>query len=295
MPEFADWTRAAAMMGTDGTDYIPVLLGSDGSMYAVLQGEYEGALKTIKLDDEGRISAFVIDSTDAWGRMLSIGNAELAARLGSPIRYDKRGEVRDFVTFEDGTGGVWFEGDALGSAHALDVSRALYSGYSVRVDLAASANAWYNIRLNAPSDPSVVVGIEAAFSMDTVDVEIEVGIYRFTSTQEVLMFVRYDPDAETLRLVDFDSGTPTFATGVKIYTSDPTFSRLKVVADLGGGTYYRCQLNDTEWDLSAYSPWPSTNATVKHIRAYVKLRNNVAAARSVYIDNLIYTVAEPAN
>ncbi len=79
-----------------------LVVDASGYLTTVIKGDYAGALRTVKLDDQGRLSAFVIDSQDAWGQMLQVGNAELAARLGSIVRFDKRGIVMLMDNFDSG-------------------------------------------------------------------------------------------------------------------------------------------------------------------------------------------------
>lgn len=292
--EFVDWTRAFLMMGDSPVGMREVLLAADGSMYALLQGEDAlGALHTVRLDDEGRMSAFVIDSVDAWGHMLSIGNAELAVRLGSPDRYDRRGQVREFVTFEYGLANVTLDFDAHGTTAALTPAKALFGGYSLAVNLAAHLNAWMFIELNVPADVSSVHGLEVAFATATADIEIEIKVDRWTGARWQQLAIRFDGVAKTLRVLDYDGVYRLFAEDVELWATAELFHMMKVVADLDGGDYYRFMFQGKEYDVAGYGAYDRPLESAPRTSCWVYVRNNIAAARTVYVDNIILTVAEP--
>lgn len=76
-----------------------------GATTTLIKGEKaDETLKTVLVDGDGRLSAFMIDSSDAWGQMLAVGNAELASRTGSITQYDRRGQVILATNFSDGWG-----------------------------------------------------------------------------------------------------------------------------------------------------------------------------------------------
>lgn len=291
---FPDWLRAFVMMAHDGTAYRPVLVDDLGHLYALLQGMTpEDELRTVRLDDEGRMSAFIIDSVDAWGNMLSIGNAELAARLGSPTRFDRRGQVREMADFESGLANVVLSNDPLGTTSGLSPVVSLFGGYSLRVDLAANVNAWSLVALNIPADIASVHGVEVAFATDTSDIEVEMRLDRWTGTRVQRMSIVFDAKTEVLKITDTDGGTPTFAAGVEITATANLFHMMKMVADLNDGAYYRFLFNGKVYDVSDYGPYCADSNFTPYTRCWIYVRNGVAAVRTVYIDNIILTVAEP--
>jgi len=52
-----DWKRSVRLYGWDGTNIIPCLLDSNGNLIAIIKGDYAGTLKTVAVDDQGRMLA----------------------------------------------------------------------------------------------------------------------------------------------------------------------------------------------------------------------------------------------
>ncbi len=59
----------------------------------VITGNHAGELVPMKFDAEGRGELYITDSVDVWGNIKVMGLAELAARLGSPMLFDRRGNI----------------------------------------------------------------------------------------------------------------------------------------------------------------------------------------------------------
>lgn len=294
MPELPDWMRANVILGTDGVDYVPVLLAADGSMYAVLQGEYEGALKTVKLDDEGRLSAFVIDSVDAWERMLSIGNAELAVRLGSPVSYEQRGRVQFLETFENG----WSRWDpsvsGLAAAVALDPTCARSGGYSVKLTAGSNASHFAQIKSYHYVRKATRWGIELSFAPQ----------FQFERIY-ALLDVRDGEDAWHIGIqFDDDNGKLCVYTGFEAWTAvaDATalfdyplgWNTMKVVADISTGKYIRAFFGDAEEDVSDKSLYTYGLGGVHACNLQVRFVGDDGDNDVANVDDIIITSAEPA-
>jgi len=69
---------------------------------------------------------------------------ELAARLGSIVTFDRRGNVIWLTSFEDGLQGTSFGVDHVDSKGTLSTNRALGGAYSIRLDPRGAADAYVN-------------------------------------------------------------------------------------------------------------------------------------------------------
>jgi len=293
MPELPDWMRANVILGTDGTEYVPVLLALDGSMYAVLQGEYEGALRTVKLDDEGRLSAFVIDSTDAWARMLTIGNAELASRLGSMVTYDRRGQVQIVEDFENGIGG-WHLIET-GAGASVDISPLYFcrGGYSLRLTAGSTLAEQAGVVIQRGEMPAGDVGVEVAFSFAETLVSFSVGWFWYTGTILRMARATYDHTTNEIQVLD-DGGVDQPIGSVTLREDTPgLFHRFKVVADLEGLQYVRVLLDDQEITPVEHAIWSDDIVESPYVGLECIVTGRALENDIVYIDDLIYTVAEP--
>ncbi len=293
MPEQADWLRAMAMMGQYAGSQVQMLVGSDGSLYAVLQGDYDGVLKTVKLDSAGRISAFVIDSSDAWGQLLAVGNAELAARLGSLIEYDRRGQVVSQTSFENGWG-VWRTA-VLGSGTtvALDPTVARHGGYSVKCTGGGISTSDVKLFTRMPVLPVATVGLSAFFSIPGEARYLELVIQYDDAANRPQGRCRYDVAAETLSIVNSSGAWIEVATSITINKNKHSFNYMKLVIDGDNDTYFRLVFNDLEIDLSSYATQILVTVDYSHFYLGIWAFNREDQADITYLDCAVVTVNEP--
>jgi len=293
MPEFADWTRAVAMMGDSPVGWKAILLAEDGSMYALLQGEdAEGAQHTVRLDDEGRLSAFIIDSTDAWNRMLTIGNAELAARLGSSVIYDRRGQVMFAESFEQGwvrwafnPGGDLADGE-------VTPTKAATGGYCVKLTGGNDLGRIAMINRLVPSRPIGRMGLEFSFCLPGEWDYIQGVLSFYTGTHIYTSRVKFHYTLGTLEVIDeFLGDTPV---GIGEAFGATGFNTIKLVADVDTGKYVRLMFNNQEIDISARTilvgddPASPPGIVVEIAILSIDEQNDV-----MYVDDIILTGGEP--
>jgi len=293
MLERPDWMRASVIIGHDGVIYRPILLATDGSMFAVLKGEYGEELRTVKLDDKGRLSAFIIDSVDAWGRMLSIGNAELAARLGSVVLYEKRGQVFLADSFEHGLA-VW-KTDKPETLSLISVSpaSAFSAGYSIKMTSAAAGDHFLSLYWVSGLCPTTTVGAEVTFAPATEFVDISIRLNYFSGTHLYQAWLQYDHANNDLEIVKQNLGYQWIADKKAIISAGKGFNRMKIVADLATERYVRCFFNDTEHNLLAYDMRVIEDPLAPQVQLYIWLTGRAGNADIVYIDSVIFTTAEP--
>lgn len=294
MSEFADWTRAYVMMGDSPVGIREVLLAADGSLYALLRGETVlGALQTVRLDDQGRMSAFIIDSTDAWAQMLTIGNAELAARLGSLQVFDRRGNVQFVEDFGRGPGHWSLADDGLNGATALDPTTFLHGGYSVKLTAGSTADNWARAQRAVSYVPTTRMGAEAIFSLTgaTGDVELWLSVYSGTHTYEVK--VRYDYANSNLDLWDGNPDWVTIQDPFTMYTAVDLFHHIKVVWDMEEETYVRVLVNGIEYPATHVNLEAAEVVFTPLISVIFTNTGRLGANDIVNFDSIIITNQEP--
>lgn len=294
MPELPDWMRASAILGTDGVDYIPVLLGADGSMYAVLQGEYEGALKTVRLDDEGRISAFVIDSVDAWNRMLTIGNAELAARLGSSVIYDKRGQILFAESFEGGWYRWILNTSGTGADGGITPVAAATGGYCVKLTGGSTLNHLAGIERKVASRPTGRMGLEFSFALPGNWDYILASLYLYTGTLAYIAAIKFVSATGNLRVLDENLGYPIVGVGTVLGGNMKWFNTIKIVGDMSTGKYVRLMFNNQEIAIPTNTLKVDADTTTPPgADADIAFYSRDGFNDVMYLDDIILTGAEP--
>ena len=294
MADFPDWTRATLISGKDGSgNIVPILLGDNGQMYVLLQGEYAGAPHTIAVDAQGRIEAFVLETQSQWGDVIRIGNAELAGRLSSPKSWDWRGNVYYQNDFRHGIGNVLKYGGGTGTAIALSALYWINGGYSLKLTGGSDGNldAYINVLLDHP--PSDQLGLEAFFSCTTDFDYIYLKLILYKAGKIYHAGLMLDsatpPDVKYLNSAGVWTTIGTSFVGVSINA----FNHMKIVADFSALKYIRAMWGDTEYDLSAQSVYQPSTGYLNQMIAEFYLKSRSGHNDVCYLDYLICTVDEP--
>jgi len=291
---FPDWLRATALLGQHLGDYYVVAVDADGNMYSLLQGEtIDGDLRTVRLDDEGRMSAFVIDSVDAWARMLTIGNAELAVRLGSSVAYDRRGQVFLAESFERGWNRWKPHIQGVGAAIALDPTASVTGGYSAKCTAGTTLGKYSYLLYRRGVLPVGRIGIEFSFAVPgTVNfvfanVFIDNGIAFYEAK------FRWVQVGDDLQINVAGLGMTSVGTAKVADADKRRFNTLKGVVDLTTDRYVRLLFNQQEIDISDRAINPGAPGPRPRITIEVGVYGTGGADEIAYIDDIILTFAEP--
>jgi len=276
-----------------GRDGNYVVVDAAGNMTTVIKGWDGAALKTVKVDDVGRLSAFVIDSTDAWGRMLSVGNAELAVRLGSPVAYDRRGQVILFEDWEQGQN-RWVLYKSGGTAGAwLDPTTSATGGYSMRFRAGTDVSRYSWLMYRRGALPVGRVGLEFSFAVPG-DVQWVFGSLFVDNGTDLFEFkIRWLAADDGLYIWDTTLGMTSVGTGKLVGLDKRRFNTIKAVADLEEEQWVRLMYNRQEIDISAHPLEATGSGSVPRVSLEVGVYGTGGADEIAYIDDVILTFGEP--
>lgn len=290
---YPDWLRAVSMLGKYIDEYKVVAVTEEGNLYVLLQGEdADHVLHTVRLDDEGRLSAFIIDSTDAWNRMLTIGNAELAARLGSSVIYDRRGQVLFVESFERGWYRWTLDKDGANAAGEIVPTIAATGGYSVKLTGGSDETNFASIQRRIPSRPVGRTGLEFSFAVPAEWDYLVALLYLYTGALVYTFAVKFVYATGSLMVLDHD--LDYVPVGVGAVLEGDWFNTIKVVADIDTGEYVRLMFNNQEIDISARSVLvDSETVTPPSILVDIILYSREGFNDVMYLDDIILTGAEP--
>lgn len=219
--------------------------------------------------------------------------AELAARLGSIVTFDRRGDVIHTETFNHGYS-MWIpESQGPGSATGLNTSYFLSSGVSLALTSGANEDGYTLVYAFHPYPGDLNMGLEIHFTLaaETYRFRSALNVYDGTTLHRAR--VSYYPGDETLSYEDVNGDEQPIATGLTLLESPRHFHVLKFVVDLATQSYTRAILNDTEYPLDnpTYYTTPSAlDAILQQVFASYSTSGNNP---TIYIDNAIVTQDEP--
>ena len=218
---------------------------------------------------------------------------ELAARIGSIITFDRRGDVYWFDDFE----GAILKWQALivvpGEYPVLYSEQAGLGSQCVKFECPASALAHSVLKRNFSLVSTGKIGAEMWLQTSEVDncrFGFQIRIY--DGVNETTCSFRYDLGAKTIE-VETPSGWIEVLTGITMSQLGMFFLPIKIVCDMDSDYYTRLIVGNDEVDISEYPLYYVGTTTSKYLLLYPFLSGSSDGASEAYIDNFILTVNEP--
>jgi hypothetical protein len=218
---------------------------------------------------------------------------ELSARLGSPVTFDRRGNVMWFDDFEH-TLKHWnhlsynSEGDFQHTAQAArsgTFSAKLLSPTTVDKDT------W--VFRNCPLPVPGKIGLEFSYAMYPYIKYLFAKIYFYTRPRLYQFELRYDRYNTTLAYLASDGSY----TDLEGYVSHPmlyhTWNTIKLVADYENKKYVRALLNQNSWDLKNIAPHSASGVYTPSLYVEIRITNRASGQHYIYLDDVILTQNEP--
>ena len=234
-----------------------------------------------------------------WGGTYNAGQfyplfdmAELAARLGSPITYDRRGGLIWFYDFHYGLGDVGADG-ILGGGVNLSADYWERPPFSAWLYTGANDSSQAHVERRMPVPQSLRVGFQASLRFGAEADHVQLTLDHYDGTTRWCVELDIDPYNSRLRASTEEGGYVVLDAALPDLNTGYYFVHAKVVADLSDHSLIRVLLDGDEYDLSAHSMQPIASGLAPHIRGKVLLDNIEAAAANLFVDTMILTAAEP--
>lgn len=279
----------AVMQGDKGI----ITQDANNNLISVMKGNFEGALKTWKVDVDGRGEMFINDTTDDWGKKNIIGLAELATRLGAKQGFDNRGRQ----IWSDGSEQPtirWIPWTAGGAGIARVATCSWSDGWSIEHNLPAVVGSSALLTKHFYSPGTGRYGIEISVSMDRIDFEeIRLGFYYWTGTHYVEGVVRVVGTTGIVRYLDDTPGWTDIGVNMCLRADIHYWHKIKLVVDINLEEYVRILIDGNEFDLTGIPLFNVLNATCNNISAAFQSWGNATAVNNIYWDDFIFTHLEP--
>lgn len=224
---------------------------------------------------------------------------ELAARLGSPIIFERRGNVVFIESFEGNLRRRWYVGKDPGVTVEQTAERARIGDFSLKIHTPVGAPASGFISTRIPYLTVGNIGIEFTLARGYYPHWATLNFTIYTGTHG-MSFVVSCPYLGTNDLtIDHDGGRAIIAEG-GIYTVGPAytsyfFRTIKVVIDCINRKFLRLILDGVYYDLSAYTLTNWADNTPPYMEPQLYARASDDGENDVYFDSLIITRNEPPN
>jgi hypothetical protein len=219
--------------------------------------------------------------------------AELAARLGSIVRYDRRGDIISLEDFSHGLNKWALTGSGADHAEDLSAAAARSGTFSLRLAAGSTLGRYAQASHSAPIPVASALGAEFSFTVDDNTDTWRLELFYDNGTTRWVMAAQYVHVPSPLLRLWTPSGFVTVATPAALTAGTVPFNTLKLVGDPTTSLYKRLLLNDIAVDASSYTI-PTQASIEPHLMA-VRITHYGQAGGTTggYVDEVILTQNEP--
>lgn len=217
---------------------------------------------------------------------------ELAARLGSIVTYDRRGDV---VFIEDFNGGMsaWDCGGEGVVSCDLMAKPTVSGSLAIRLTPPVGDGLECWARRVVPYPVLSKIGVEAWFTANTNLKYFSVQLWFYTAGSIIEFEARYNHTNGKIEIEDPEGTWNDIGTPGTAVVAVPVFNVIKMVVDILSGDYVRVIYNDHEYDASAKSGVVAGGVGIKMLSVKVLSENSGDVVLTTDVDNIIVTQNEP--
>lgn len=219
--------------------------------------------------------------------------SELAVRLGSPVTFDRSGNVLFQECFEGGLAN-WEHNSYPSGANAVPTARFhSIKPYAIKLHTTTDDNSYSGIKRGLPFPYLSRMGFEFHYKQIAAINNLFIRLYFYTGTKVYTVTLELKQNDDEIVL----TGHPNIPNVICNYKLSQVnyapFHVFKIVFDLSTGYHYRMVIDDLDYNISSITiPYGATSIKA-HMYILFYLYSFEESAKTCYIDNLVLTIDEP--
>lgn len=218
--------------------------------------------------------------------------AELAARLGSPNTYDRRGTVIWMTDFEYGLQGVPVLVSEAETTYLISANRARFGPYSLKLDPSDEEDSFARWISVIHFMLTGKLGLETLISTDTDPYGVRLRMLYFDGTTQQEGALHYDPATGNWTILTGADTWTTILAGYKLQQGDGAWNPIKLIIDAEDGKYVRMQVAREVVELSEYDLYSVASGNLGQLMCQVYAYGAPASHAAIYVDSIIITQNE---
>jgi len=218
---------------------------------------------------------------------------ELAARLGSIVIFDRRGDVVCLDDFES-PDIQWLDTDDGVQTVRLDSTSFKSGSQACKLHNKAAAGLGVGIARSFKRLGSDRIGIEISFSNPPDTSYLDIHITHYNGVGRYLAYVQLNFSTKVVQVRISPDAWQVLDSSFKVFEENFCFTPVKLVCDFEAGKYVKLLIGNVEHDLSAYAINYAAGVATPRELVYYDLGNDATAtAADIYLDDFILTQNEP--
>lgn len=218
---------------------------------------------------------------------------ELAARLGSIVTFDRRGNVYYPTSFEEGLGGWQPLKSGLAADVGLSTEWSLWGALSVKLTAGSHLERYAAIRRWLPRPEPLKIGQSASFVLGDDGEEIRSQLVVRYDDVKYEGRISYYQDTQKVQYLGAGGTMVDLITGLNLYVWSYMHHTMKFVIDLEAGEYLRAIVNDEAVSMAGISLWKPGDPGPDYLSSAFWNIGDLNKNNVVYVDGLILTEDEP--
>lgn len=219
--------------------------------------------------------------------------AELAARLGSPNVWDRRGDLLYATDFREGIGMFHSGFTGTDGGIALVTGHSRQGAYSMRLRASDEAQQYAYLQLAFPFQDPSKVGLEFSFSVAAQTKHVGAWIaWRDGAKEYIARILYHHTDSKVWYYTEPTTWT-ALQTGIELHECTRPEHTLKLVVDMDAEEYVRLLLDAETYSMAGLVPDEAPNTNPPYWYFYIQHFGEEDQNPLVYIDNVIVTQNEP--
>ena len=223
----------------------------------------------------------------------NIDSAELAARLGSIDKFDRRGSVMALSDFETTLAQWTPRGSGVGNNVYINASEARTGIASCKMITGAAAGENADIYRYLPYYDKSKLGYELSFTLDDNVRELDFIMYLYDGTNRHDCIVKYYPQVNDLRATTGDAGILTVDSDLDLLAKNKFFHTFKATANFETGMFGEIIVDNHHYDMSTHTLPVGLGGPGPCLYYFFSVITNVNLNVSIFVDDFIATSDEP--
>lgn len=220
-------------------------------------------------------------------------DAELAVRLGSPVNFDRRGDVYDITTWYQGWGCWQRDGFGAGNASYISASFPQVGSVSSVLRTGGAIDDWFRLTKYLPFPALGGLGLQVSFIPVANTREVWLQLVLDDGITQKLYGSRYNHQTGTVEVLHSDVAYHVVGAPGVMATGMGNYVIMKMVADASLIKHTRVLFNGATYPSLLYSGLSGASVTPRTMKVILYVYTAANAPIEVPVGHVIITQNEP--